>query len=351
MSPVTADLRCPDCAASGKAVRAITLRSLLSESAQADLRDEDGWRHCSAAGCSTAYFHPESGARVATSDVRVRVGTKESSGPRPLCYCFGHTVEEIDEEIARTGQSTIGDRITERCRAGLDRCAETNPQGSCCLGNVRAAERGVLQKPTERPGTDCCAAPCSPAGRSGTVASLGAMASAVLSSACCWLPLLLLTFGVSAGGVAAFVEAYRPWLLGITVLLLAVAFRLTYRAPAARLATFNKAMLWTATVVVIAFAAFPSYVGQLMGKGVAQPGSRESMRLRIEGMTCEGCTAHVRAALEQVPGVSSARVSYGDSAAEVDLASDVDAATLLAALSKGGYRASVEEHRDSSRKE
>lgn len=350
MSPAT-DTACPDCTAPGKSVRAITLRSLLSEAAHADVRNEEGWRHCAAAGCSTAYFHPGSGARFASSNVKVRIGTKEKSGPRPVCYCFGHTVEEIDEEIARTGESTIGDRITERCRAGLDRCAETNPQGSCCLGNVRAAERGGLQKPAERPGIDCCAASCSPGGRGGAVASIGAMASAVLSSACCWLPLLLLTFGLSAGGVAAFVEAYRPWLLGITVLLLAVAFRLTYRAPATRLATFNKVVLWIATVVVIAFAAFPSYVSRIVGKGAAQPGSRESMRLRIEGMTCEGCTAHVRAALEQVPGVSSARVSYVDSAAEIDVASGVDAATLLAALSKGGYRASVEEHRDSSRTE
>ena len=31
--------------------------------------------------------------------------------------------------------------ITERCRRGEDRCPETNPQGACCLGNVRAISR------------------------------------------------------------------------------------------------------------------------------------------------------------------------------------------------------------------
>ncbi len=62
----------------------------------------------------------------------------------------------------------------------------------------------------------------------GLWASAGAMASAILSSACCWLPLLLLAFGLSAGGMASFLEAYRPYLLGVTALLLGSGFYLTY---------------------------------------------------------------------------------------------------------------------------
>ncbi len=38
--------------------------------------------------------------------------------------------------------------------------------------------------------------------------------TALLSPACCWLPLLLIAFGASAAGVSGFFETYRPYLLG-----------------------------------------------------------------------------------------------------------------------------------------
>ena len=58
--------------------------------------------------------------------------------------------------------------------------------------------------------------------------SAGAVVAAVLSSVCCWLPLALIAFGVSAGGVSGFFEIYRPHLLGATGLLLAAGFYLVY---------------------------------------------------------------------------------------------------------------------------
>ena len=59
--------------------------------------------------------------------------------PHPLCYCFGYTAADIAAEIRADGATTIPDAITAHCRRGEDRCPETNPQGSCCLGNIRAA--------------------------------------------------------------------------------------------------------------------------------------------------------------------------------------------------------------------
>ncbi len=48
------------------------------------------------------------------------------------------------------------------------------------------------------------------AARKGTVATVSALLIAVISSACCWLPLLLLAFGLSGGVVAASFESWRP---------------------------------------------------------------------------------------------------------------------------------------------
>lgn len=339
-------------------MKPITIASLLKPAALARLDRQDGWRFCPAPACDTAYFHEVAAERVPKHDVRVRIGKKETANQRPLCYCFGHSVEEVEAQVAATGESGLSAAITEKCRQGLDRCPETNPQGSCCLGDVRAVEKGARSAAAEADG--CCASPELAEGgesRTGTWASVGAMASAILSSACCWLPLLLLAMGVSAGGVGGFLDAYRPWLLGAAALLLAVAFYLTYfRAPAcppasscapSRLAIFNKVTLWVATAVVLAFAFFPSYVGLLLGGAEPAPrkgaAPRETITLRIEGMTCEACAVHVRSGLEGVAGVHHASVDYAGSRATVETDGRVNVGDLVAAVETAGYRAKAQE--------
>ena len=52
----------------------------------------------------------------------------------------------------------------------------------------------------------------------------GSVVAAVLSSACCWLPLLLLAFGASAAGVSAFFERWRPAFLVVAIGLLGAGF-------------------------------------------------------------------------------------------------------------------------------
>ena len=55
---------------------------------------------------------------------------------RLVCYCFGHTVESIREEIDRTGQSTVLPTVAARVKAGDCRCELLNPDGTCCLGEL-----------------------------------------------------------------------------------------------------------------------------------------------------------------------------------------------------------------------
>ena len=66
-------------------------------------------------------------------------------------------------------------------------------------------------------------------------------------------------------------------------------------------------------------------------------------QLKITGMTCDSCATHVRQALEKVPGVQSARVSYAQGTAEVALAPDTAADALIAAVGALGYRARLDE--------
>lgn len=66
-------------------------------------------------------------------------------------------------------------------------------------------------------------------------------------------------------------------------------------------------------------------------------------QLKITGMTCDSCATHVRQALERVPGVQSARVSYAQGSAEVALADGTQADALVAAVDALGYRARLDE--------
>ena len=160
---------CPSCSNKGRSVKPITIESLVTEAARARVGLTDGFRFCAEPSCNVAYFHLESGDRFMRSDVNVRIGQKETSAPRPVCYCFNHTVEDIADEVAKTGTSKIPDEITQKCRQGLDRCEETNPQGACCLGNVRqalkAAQTELSKKECNVYSEDCCAVDSDAAGQ------------------------------------------------------------------------------------------------------------------------------------------------------------------------------------------
>lgn len=96
------------------------------------------YRFCATPGCEVVYF-AEDGSHVFTrSDLSVRVGIKEVEPPRPVCYCFGYSVEDIIEEIRMTGRTTVPDRIRVRLDSEGCHCETANPQGSCCLGVVLA---------------------------------------------------------------------------------------------------------------------------------------------------------------------------------------------------------------------
>lgn len=59
---------------------------------------------------------------------------------------------------------------------------------------------------------------------------------------------------------------------------------------------------------------------------------------KIEGMTCEHCAKHVTAALENVSGVQSAKVSLKENEAVVKVADTVAIDNLKAAVAQAGYK-------------
>ncbi len=203
--------------------------------------------------------------------------------------------------------------------------------------------------------------------RASVVAQLGAVGSALIASACCWLPLLLVVFGVSGGALSARFAELRPVTLPVTFLFLGVAFYFTYRKPRAyssggeesgveecceaavaengmsRLRKINKITLWVATAFALAFAFFPNYSGLFFKNTspVAVTESAEVVRweMEIRGMTCESCAVSLEKKLKETPGVQDAKVSYENKRAVVFAAPSVTADDLKQVVRGQGYRA------------
>ena len=144
--------------------------------------------------------------------------------------------------------------------------------------------------------------------RAERIAKLGTVVSAIMASSCCWLPPLLIVFGVSSAGMLATLEAYRPLLMGLTFGFLGFAFYFTYRPkvktageedccaaeePGGRrrfnMMAMNKVMLWAVTAMAIVFLFFPQLVSGLLApdKGTFTPDMNRVI-LTVEGMTCLG---------------------------------------------------------------
>lgn len=379
-------VRCPGCNLGGESVRTTTLRALLKEEAQQRIT-RSRYLFCDAAGCDTVYYAEDGPHTFERSDMTVRVGVKEREAPRPLCYCFGYSLEDIENEVRRSGQSTVLDDIKTLMKAGCS-CETKSPQGACCLGTVRRlTEQSIATiggEATPRAGHHGHSATLSggpePESALATVGGFGhlnltgsaekltrggAILAGVLASACCWLPPLLIALGVSGVAVSASLERHRPLFLTCTFALLGAAFYFNYRPKTtpsdggeegksccasagnktANIRRFNRIMLWFVTAVALGFALFPNYAGLLLGGGnVASAGEQlpadaVAVSIAVEGMTCEACAGHIRIALEGLPRARSATVSFASNSARVVVDRDhVDLEAIRKAIESAGYK-------------
>ncbi|MBD9502800.1 copper-translocating P-type ATPase [Pseudomonas sp. PDM17] len=81
----------------------------------------------------------------------------------------------------------------------------------------------------------------------------------------------------------------------------------------------------------------PALVAAVEQAGYQVPA--HSLELAIDGMTCASCVGRVERALNKVPGVRTASVNLASERAHVELLGAVDAAALITAVDKAGYKA------------
>lgn len=166
----------------------------------------------------------------------------------------------------------------------------------------------------------------------------GSLLAAVAASLCCTLPLIAAIGGISAAGVSGFFAAWKPYLLGVTAVLLALGFYFSCRKPSQAscepgsaceypaAGRYGRLGLWVATVFVILFAAFPYYapaVSKLLlptskANAASLPGTAvQHLSLSVQGMTCPVCAQGVEHRLNSINGVYKASVSYEQKKAEI----------------------------------
>ena len=66
------------------------------------------------------------------------------------------------------------------------------------------------------------------------------------------------------------------------------------------------------------------------------------IEINVDGMTCSSCATHVKDALERIPGVSNASVSYPESKAQVLAEAGSSRDQMLAAITALGYQGTFE---------
>jgi len=102
------------------------------------------------------------------------------------------------------------------------------------------------------------------------VAGLAALGSLVLASGCC-LPLLPFLFAAGAAGSSAFFVRVRPFLLAVSVLLIAFGFYQRWRAKQCncRPNLLSTILLWSSALIVLIFILFPQAIANLLADFLA----------------------------------------------------------------------------------
>lgn len=134
---------CPSCGKPGSEVEKSTVAAHAKESTW-PLGDEQ-FIHCCTPACPVIYFTASGDRILARADVKTRVTFKETTAPRPLCYCKQVTEEDVIAAI-EGGAASFEEVKKATGIGGGGNCVISNPAGRCCARNYRPFIEGELAK-------------------------------------------------------------------------------------------------------------------------------------------------------------------------------------------------------------
>jgi len=158
--------------------------------------------------------------------------------------------------------------------------------------------------------------------------------TAVAASLCCITPVLALIAGTS--GIAStfsWIEPFRPYLIGLTILVLGFAWyqklkpkkEIDCECETEEKPKFIQSKNFLGIVTVFAFVmlAFPYYSGVFYTNAekqaiVVDKSNIKRTEFKISGMTCASCEEHVNHEVDKIIGIVNSNASYENGNAIVE---------------------------------
>ena len=178
--------------------------------------------------------------------------------------------------------------------------------------------------------------------------------TAIAASLCCITPVLALVAGTSGlASTFSWLEPYRPYLIGLTILVLGFAWyqklkpkkQIDCNCESEEKPKFiqSKMFLGIVTAFAIVMLAFPYYAHIFYKKKkkqviVVDKSNVQTVEFSISGMTCAGCEEHVNHEVNKLSGIIKSTASYENENAIVEFdSSKTNIAEIEKAINGTGY--------------
>ncbi|HIC31873.1 MAG TPA: mercuric transport protein MerTP [Flavobacteriaceae bacterium] len=158
--------------------------------------------------------------------------------------------------------------------------------------------------------------------------------AAITASLCCITPVLALIAGTS--GIAStfsWIEPFRPYLIGLTILVLGFAWyqklkpqkEIDCECDTDEKPKFiqSKTFLGIVTAFAIIMLAFPYYSSIFYPDNkkevvIVNQSDIQTINFDVEGMTCAGCEENIKHAVNELDGIINSQVSYAEGKATIE---------------------------------
>lgn len=196
-----------------------------------------------------------------------------------------------------------------------------------------------------------------PIEKAGSLVGAGVL-TAIAASLCCITPVLALVSGAS-GIASAFswMEPARPYLIGITVLVLGFAWYQKLKPRTAEEIACaceedenpsfwqTKKFLKIVTVFAALMLAFPNYAHIFYPSNdqkkviIVNASDIQMVTFDVKGMTCNGCASHVENDVNKLPGIIKVDAVYEEAIAKIEFdQTKVSLAQIEEAINGTGYK-------------
>ena len=179
--------------------------------------------------------------------------------------------------------------------------------------------------------------------------------TAITASLCCITPVLALIAGTSwMASTFSWIEPFRPYLIGLTVLVLGFAWyqklkpqkEIDCECETDEKPKFiqSKTFLGIVTVFAILMLSFPYYSGIFYPNTekqiiVVDKSDIKTTEFKISGMTCASCEEHVNHEVNKLNGIVISKASYENENAIIEFdKTKTNEAEIEKAINSTGYK-------------